>query len=410
MNTVVYSSRKAWLAFLGGSVIYFVNSACLYKVPPIIIQLSDSLNLSVSQAGWLMSIMTLFGLVLAIPAGLVLMKLGCKWATVLTAVINLLGSLIGTTAHSFGALMVGRALEGVALGLICVVALSIITSFFPPEKRGVPNGLIQIFFTTSIFMMMNIAAPITNTFNWQGVWWFTNVASVIGVLAAYFFIPQKKDEPVYAENTNGSQTLEKINYTKLLRSGSLWCVVIAFIGFNIGYFGITTYMPTYLVEGLKVNQATANLAVSWNGLAGIPALLLAGYLLDKVGIKKRKFIPAITMIILAISYFFAFKVTGIGTATFVLIFIGFVCCVIPPSLFTIGPDIISNPSYATMIVAIVTLGQNLGMTLGPLVVGYIVELSGGNWAASSMPITVFALIGAALCFLIRVRRTNNGVK
>lgn len=408
MNTIAYSPRKAWLAFFGGGVIYFVNSACQFKVPPVMIQLSESLNLSVSQGGWLMSIMSLLGLILAIPAGFIMMKLGCRWATVLTAAINLLGSVVGTFATSFGVMMVGRSLEGVALGLVSVVPLAIVTTFFPPEKRGVPNGIMMILFTLSVFFMMNVAAPITNAFNWQGVWWLGNILSVISIFAAYFFIPKKKDEPVI-KDSQGNESKEKINYMKFLKSGSLWCVVITFIGFNIGYFGITTYMPTYLVEGLHISQATANLAVSWNSLAGIPALLLAGYLLDKVGIKRRKLIPAFTMIILAASYFFAFKVTGVGSATFLLIFIGFICCFIPPALYTIGPDIIPKPSYATMIVAIVTLGQNLGMTLGPLVVGYIVEAT-GNWAASSIPITVAALIGAVLCFLIKTKKTNNEIE
>lgn len=409
MNTIAYNSRKAWLAFAGGGVIYFVNSACQYKVPPIMIQLSDSLHLSISQAGWLMSIMSLLGLILAIPAGLIVMKLGCRRATILTAVINLIGSVVGTFATSFGVMMAGRALEGVALGLVSVVPLAIIATFFPPEKRGIPNGAMMVLFTLSIFFMMNVAVPITDAFNWQGVWWLGNILSVVGILAAYFFIPRKEDEPVL-QDSQGSQSMGKINYMELLKSGSLWCVVITFIGFNIGYFGISTYMPTYLVEGLHVDQATANLAVSWNSLIGIPALLLAGLLLDKVGISKRKLIPAIGMIVLAACYFFAFKVTGIWTATFLLIFIGFVCSFVPPALYTIGPDIIPKASYGAMIVAIVTLGQNMGMTLGPLVVGYLVEAAGGNWQASSVPITVFALIGAVFCFLVKVKKTNSEVK
>ncbi len=405
MSTTVYNPRKAWLALLGGGVIYFVNAACQYKVPPIMIDLMQALNLTISQGGWLMSIMSLLGLILAIPAGFIIIKLGCKWATVLTAAVTLLGSLIGTFANSFGIMMLSRSLEGVGLGLVSVVSLAVVSTFFPPEKRGVPNGIIMALYTTSFFMMMNVATPITSVFQWQGLWWFCNILSIISVFAAYFFIPNKTDEPIF-EDPQGSKSSEKIKFGKLLKSGSLWAVALTFIGFNIGYYGITTYMPTYLVEDVNISQASANLAVSWNAIAGLPGVLIAGYLLDRIGIKNRKLIPAFAMLILAVCYFFAFKVTSVGSATFLLIFVGFICCFVPPSLYTIGPDIIPNTAYASMIIAIVTLGQNLGMTLGPLVVGYTVEAS-NSWAACSIPIAVLALIGAVLCFMVKTKPSTN---
>ena len=71
-----YNPRVAWLALIGGLAIYFVNSAAQYKVPPILTELSSSLGITLVQSGWLMSIMSLLGLILAIPAGFIIMKLG----------------------------------------------------------------------------------------------------------------------------------------------------------------------------------------------------------------------------------------------------------------------------------------------------------------------------------------------
>lgn len=397
-----YNPRVAWLALVGGIAIYFVNSAAQYKIPPILLELNDALGLTIAQSGWLMSIMSLLGLILALPAGFIIMRLGVKWTTVIAASVQLVGSLIGTFADGFALMMVSRALEGISLGLCNVVSFAVVTAFFPPEKRGVPNSLVTALYTLSVFMMMNVAVPLTDAFQWQGVWWLVNVLSVAAVLAALFLIPKKSEEIDFGENADSAAPKEHVDYRKLLTNRSIWIVPLIFVFFNIGYYGISTYMPTYLVEGVGADQATANLAVSWNSLAGLPAALLIGFVLNKLKIPHRKYVAVVTMVALAVCYFSAFAMPTVESAAFLLVFMGFICTFIPITLYTIGPDIFPSAAYAAIILAIVTFGQNLGMTLGPLVVGYLVEWF-GDWAACSIPIGLMALLGGALALFIKVR-------
>lgn len=402
-----YNPRVAWMALIGGLAIYFVNSAAQYKVPPILTDLSNALGLTLVQSGWLMSIMSLLGLILAIPAGFIIMKLGVKWATVVAASFQLVGSLIGTFATGFGLMLVSRALEGVALGLCNVTAFAVVSAFFPPEKRGLPNSLNTASYTVSVFLMMNVATPLVEAFQWQGVWWFVNILSVLAVLAALFLIPGKDKEIDFDGTADQAGTKEKINWRELLTNPSVWIVPIIFVVFNIGYYGISTFMPTYLVEGVGADQASANLAVSWQSLVGLPAAIVVGILLDRVKVQNRKFIAGIVMIALAVCYALAFRMPDIPSATFLLIFMGFICTFVPVALYTIGPDIIPKGAYAAIILAIVTFGQNLGMTLGPLVVAYVVDAAGGDWTACALPMGALALIGGIIAFFIKVKLAGN---
>lgn len=401
-----YQPRTAWMALIGGLLIYFVNSAAQYKVPPIMIQLNEALGLTIVQSGWLMSIMSLAGLILALPAGFIIMKLGVKWATVVAAAFQLVGSLLGTFAADFAVMMASRTLEGIALGLCNVTGFAVVAAFFPPEKRGLPNSLNTACYTVSVFMMMNVAMPLYNAFDWQGVWWFVNILSILAVLAAVAFIPGKDREIDFDSVEKNDEPEERVNYKTLLTNPSIYIVAIIFVVFNIGYYGISTYMPTYLVEGVGADQAMANLATSWQSLVGLPAAIIVGVVLDKVKIEKRKFIVAIAMIVLAVCYAVAFQMPSVLAATALLVFLGFVVTLVPPSLYTIGPDIIPKGAYAAIILAIVTFGQNLGMTLGPLVVGYVVDFAGGVWQASALPMGALALIGGILAFFIKVKTTG----
>ncbi len=405
----LYNPKVAWLALVGGLLIYFVNSAAQYKVPPIMVELNEALGLSLVDSGWLMSIMSLLGLVLALPAGAIIEKIGVKWATVAAASFQLVGSLVGTFATGFGLMLFSRALEGVALGLCNVSAFAVIAAFFPPEKRGLPNSLNTASYTVSVFLMMNVAVPLNTDFGWQGVWWFVNALSVLALLAALFFIPGKSHEVDFEDNKTIGETQERISIKRLLTTPAIWIIPCVFIVFNIGYYGISTYGPTYLVETVGADQATANLAVSWMSLVGLPAALIAGVALDKIKVKNRKWIAAAAMFLLAVGYFLAFSMPSVESETALLIFVGFVCTIVPVSLYTIGPDTIPSAAYAAIIIAIVTFGQNIGMTLGPLVVGYIVDAAGA-FEACAVPLGVLAVIGGIIMMFVKVRPAKGSEK
>ena len=218
---------------------------------------------------------------------------------------------------------------------------------------------------------------------------------------------ESKEEVDFDGTAEADSDSEKVDNGKLLSNRSVWIVPIIFVVFNIGYYGLSTYMPTYLVEGVGTDPASANLAVSWQSLVGLPAAIIVGILLDRTQVKNRKYIVGIVMVVLAVCYALAFRMPSVGAATFLMIFTGFIVTFVPVSLYTIGPDIIRKGSYAAIILAIVTFGQNLGMTLGPLFVAYIVDGAGGDWTACAIPMGALALIGGIIAFFIKVQAAGK---
>ena len=91
-------NKYAWVILV---VVYFAGVVApfnQFKVPPIMPLLMAGFHLDLTQAGVLMSIMAAIGLILAIPASLVLQRLGPK-KTILVALGFLAsGSLFGALA------------------------------------------------------------------------------------------------------------------------------------------------------------------------------------------------------------------------------------------------------------------------------------------------------------------------
>src|SRR5512143_3747353 len=166
------STRKAWAvmlaAYLAGVAIALNQS----KVPPVMQALLHSLNMDTTTGGWLMSAFAVAGIVLGIPAAFVLAKLGPKVSGLIALGCTLLGSIVGALASGPAMLLGGRVVEGIGLGLIIVVAPTVISMWFPPEKRGLPMGIWASWVPVGSFVIYNLAGPLLQSFGWQSIWWF----------------------------------------------------------------------------------------------------------------------------------------------------------------------------------------------------------------------------------------------
>ena len=69
-----------------------------FKVPPVMPTLMAGLGVDMVTAGWLMGVFSLAGIVLAIPAAFVVIRLGLKATGLVALSCALIGSMIGVIA------------------------------------------------------------------------------------------------------------------------------------------------------------------------------------------------------------------------------------------------------------------------------------------------------------------------
>ena len=166
------SNRKAWAVMLAAYLAGIAIALNQSKVPPAMQVLLRDLHMDMATGGWLMSAFAVAGIVLGIPAAFVLVKLGPKIAGLIAIGCTMLGSIFGALATGPALLLGGRAIEGIGLGLIAVIAPAVISMWFPPEKRGTPMGVWASWVPVGSFIIYNLATPLLGSFGWQGIWWF----------------------------------------------------------------------------------------------------------------------------------------------------------------------------------------------------------------------------------------------
>ncbi|MBN2503037.1 MAG: MFS transporter [Anaerolineales bacterium] len=376
--------------------IVFLASVCAplnqNKVPPLMPILMDAFQLNLSQAGSLMSVFAITGLILSLPAGFILQRLGPKISGLIALSSLGFGAVMGAFAHNLAFLLAGRVIEGIGMGLIAVVAPATIAMWFPPEKQGIPMGLWATWVPLGNVTMLLVAPALATAFGWQSVWWVGAGVTLV-ILVLYGFLVRVP--PVKAED------LEQQHFHlqfKALINRDVWLLGFMFACTTFTFMGINTFYPTYLseVRGYNLQQASQIASIS-TGLVLISAPL-AGWLSDKVG--SRKLFFTFPYLILALMMLLPFNITGWQIYAY-LIVLGCLAGAVPTATFAAAPEVIGDPRLSGLALGIVMFGQNLGMVIGPLVFGGLVEKLG--WAQAGYLLIPVLLLGFILGRMVNIR-------
>lgn len=84
-----------------------------------------------------------------------------------------------------------------------------------------------------------------------------------------------------------------------------------------------------------------------------------------------------------------------------IILMGCITSAIPAVVFSATPEVMNNPRLVGMGMAVLTLGQNLGMVAGPAVFGLLAEQV--SWTTASLSLMPVLLLGFILGRRVHVR-------
>ena len=384
-----------WIVLLA-SVAASLNQ---FKVPPVLPLLMDAFQLRAAEAGLLMSIFAFTGLLLAIPAGFIFQKWGYRKTGLIASASIIGGATMGALTRNFETLLISRFIEGAGMSLMSVVAPAIIAIWFAPEVRGRAMGVWAVWVPLGSTVMFMIAPLLARQWGWQGAWWFgTLYALSVGVL--YFLFIRGSEQGGIPRPAVSHQGLAGRDLAGVFRNRDLWLISFLFCCFNFTFIGFVTWVPTFLHEIRGRSLANASLAVSLITLVTMLSTPLAGWISDRIG--SRKWICIIPMVLLMLLYPISFYVRGEGIIGFGIA-LGFIAGFVPTGVFSAGIEVVGDERLGGMAMAIIQIGQNAGMLLGPLVLGWMIESGGGSWAIAFWALAPVSALGAAAGGLARVR-------
>ena len=157
-------------------------------VIPIITDLPVLLGTSPSNAAWVITA-TLLAAAVATPVSGRLGDLYGKRRVMLAcAALLVLGSLLCALASTVLPMIVGRALQGAAMGLI-PLGISAMRDLLPPERLGSAVAMMSASMGIGGALGLPIAAAIAEHANWHALFWVSLGLAVAITAAIYFFVP-----------------------------------------------------------------------------------------------------------------------------------------------------------------------------------------------------------------------------
>lgn len=369
-----------------------------FKVPPLLPVLMESFRLNLSQAGTLMSVFAVTGLILALPAGFILQRLGPKIAGLIALGCLVLGSGWGALANSPAPLLASRVIEGVGMGLIAVVAPASIALWFPREKQGTPMGIWGIWVPLGIVIMYNVAPTLASSAGWRAVWWAGAGFAMVVFILYWLLIRLPSSTGDDRPRAGGAVDDAPPRLGASLANRDIWLLGLQFACFNAVLIGFGTYFPTFLKEERAYSLTQAGLISSLPTIVGLGSVPLAGWLSDRLG--TRRLVFAIPFLITAGLMTVPFTVTGWSLYAFVVL-LGLISGATPTGTFAAAPEIMGRPQLAGIGLAVVSLGMNLGFVIGPVFFGMLVETVG--WAIAGYWLVLVCLFGFAAAWMVKVR-------
>jgi predicted MFS family arabinose efflux permease len=392
--------RYAWVVLFATFLVSAAAPLNQFKVPPMIPSLMESFQFDLSIAGLLMSIFAITGFILALPAGFILQRLGPKVVGLAAAGCTVIGSVVGALSPNTGLLLVSRVIEGIGMGLIAVVAPVIVGMWFPAERRGTPMGIWATWVPVGRIIMYNVAPTLGTAIDWRAVWWFGAIFALVAFLLywALFRVPPDWPETMSPSQTGESQpVVEVARLGQAIANRHIWLLSLALCCFNIAFLAFNTFLPTFLVSIRGYSLGAASFVTSLTAVT-IISCPLGGWISDRIG--SRKLVYTLAFMLLAAMWLLPFKITGWLLPAFTVM-LGIIAGPIPTAIFAAVPEVMGRPQLAGIGMAVLALGQNLGMFIGPVLFGKLVEMIG--WVGAGYMLIPICLLGVVAGWVVKDR-------
>lgn len=383
------ATKSPWISTIIITLAGAIGAACMNKPMAVLPTMMGDLGITMADSGLLVSIFSLAGLLLALPAGLVIQKINAKNTALLAMGILALGCLAGAIAPNFTVVLLSRFIEGVGFSLIAVATPAIVSGLFPPEKMGLPMGVMASYMTIGAFVILNVSPLMVTGNNWQITWWLTLIMALVGA-AAVFTLVQEGDAPPPPQGETPPTVKEA------LKSKSLWYLALAYLFYDIVVITGMSYFPIYL-QDVGLSPQEANLYASLPGLIGIVGGMAYGKIADKTG--KKKPLLIFGMAVFALFYGGVFAISNTGLMTAVLLASGFFVLGFPSIVMASAPETMPSPTLVGIAMAVIMFAQNLGGFIGPMVYSTVQESFG--WTTMGMAMFPVGLI--AVFFAVKVK-------
>jgi MFS transporter, ACS family, hexuronate transporter len=257
-------------------------------------------------------------------------------------------------------------------------------------------GLFAAYMGVGQVIIYNLAPRILPGGGWQGAWWFSTLYTAAFIVVWILLMIRLR---AFTRRTPREPARDTAPATSLFKNKSLWGLASSMGLYVASYVSIQMFLPSYLSASHGMSLADASGLTSVCCFLGTVFSLVAGKVSDVLGSRR---VLGGACLLAGAALFVLIPFTPVSAFLPLIIILGIIPVVLPVCVFAAASEAFPGPEKSVIAMGLITLGQNIGFTAGPLLFGTVAEALGWNMAFFAM-ITLAAVGGILMLRNRRVR-------
>ena len=306
-------------------------------------------------------------------------------------------TLLSAFAPNFAVMALFRFLAGVGIGAEFGIGMAIASEASSPENRAKATSGVGLGFQVGVLAASLLSAPIITSFGWRGLFAVGIVPAVVAI-AIRAFVPEP---PLYVharESREERGSLRGLFATAERTRHSIAVIILCAVQ-NCGYFGIMTWLPSYLNTELDLSLTSTGVWTAVTVLGMMLGISVFGFLADRLGRRPAFWIFQVGAAVMVVVYSLLSDPTMLLVGGF---FMGMFANGMIGGYGALISELYPTSLRATAQTALYNTGRFIGGGLGPVAIAAIAD--GHGFAIAIGAISLIYVVAFVTMFFVPERK------
>lgn len=294
--------RFNWTVALILFGVLFLGVSDTQLVAPLLPLIAQDLGTTPGHAGIIVTTYSLAAAGFALFVGPLSDRAGRKKVLVSGLALFTVASFSTYHVSSFNALVILRAITGLAAGTLSTSALSFAGDYYPYEQRGRAMGVLSMGYFVAFVIGVPAGALAASKWGWQWVFGCLSAAALVMFVVTLVRLPQDRKRERH-NRVRGHFTSHFVKRDRLAGMAAAFLT-------SGGIVGFLTYVGAWLRTAFGMEVDRIGLLFMVSGLAAVAASPISGWLADRAG--KRNVIIWANVVLAALFLIVPRSGAGVG--------------------------------------------------------------------------------------------------
>jgi MFS family permease len=366
------------------------------KLPPAIPVLQDALGVTLVQAGFLLSLVQLAGMLGGAVIGLLADSAGLRRSVLLGLAILAAASLLGSQVQSAAMLLLLRGIEGFGFLLVTLSGPGLIRHLVVSEKLSLRLGWWGCYMGLGTGIALLTGPWVMAQIGWQGWWILMALLSLLMLLWVWRSVPPDQQLHTRQQGPVGGALGRVLGRLRLtLSHPGPWLVAMIFATYSGQWLSVIGFLPSIYAQA-GVSSALVGPLTALAAVVNIFGNILSGRLLH-AGVGARRLLYG-GFTVMALTTWFAFSALTADLPWLrylaVLLFSA-IGGMVPGALFSLAVRLAPDSSVVSTCVGWMLQWSAFGQFVAPPAIAWLAAQTGG-WHWTWMATGVMSLLGVLL--------------